>query len=174
MYDIELLNEIRDALGNSGESLAVAESVTSGHLQAAISSAESASNFYQGGITAYNLGQKCRHLNIDPIKGASCDCVSQEIAIEMARQVCKLFTCNWGIGITGYATPMPELDAQDPYSFFAIVHNDETIVSRKVFAKQDETAKVQLFFVNTVLAALHDSAVPHTAVNSKTHLLQNK
>lgn len=174
MYDLELLNEIRDALKESGESLAVAESVTSGHLQAAISSAEQASNFYQGGITAYNLGQKCRLLNIDPIKGEACDCVSQEIAIEMAQQVCKLFTCNWGIGITGYATPMPELHVQEPFAFFAIVHNGETVVSRKIFAKQDETAKVQLFFVNTVLTALHDSAVPQVVVNSKTHLLQNK
>ena len=57
MYDIEALNEIRDRLTGNGESLAVAESVTSGHLQAALSSAENASHFYQGGITAYNLGQ---------------------------------------------------------------------------------------------------------------------
>jgi PncC family amidohydrolase len=163
MYDIELLNEIRDALTASGETLAVAESVTSGHLQAALSSAEFASKFFQGGITAYNLGQKCRHLNIDPIKGEACDCVSQEISIEMARQVCKLFTCNWGIGITGYATPMTEQNVQDPFAFFAIVHNGKTIVSRKIFDKQNETAKVQLYFVNTIIAALHDSAVGATA-----------
>lgn len=163
MYDIKLLDEIRDALTGKGESLAVAESVTSGHLQAALSSAENASKFFQGGITAYNLGQKCRHLNIDPIKGEACDCISQEIAITMASEVCKMFTSNWGIGITGYATPMPELGVKDPFAFFSIVHNDEIIVSRKIFYQQKETAKVQLFFVKNILSALHDSLMHEPA-----------
>jgi nicotinamide mononucleotide (NMN) deamidase PncC len=90
--------------------------------------------------------------------------VSQEIAIEMAKEVCKLFTCNWGIGITGYATPMPEMGVKNPFAYFAIVHNGETVVSRKIFDKQNETAKVQLHFVNNVIAALHDSVIHETNV----------
>ena len=159
MYDTQLLNEIKESMVARGQSIAVAESVTSGHLQAALSSAELASKFYQGGITVYNLGQKCRHLNIDPIKCENADCVSQEIAIDMAREVCKLFTSNWGIGITGYATPMPEKHISEPFAFFAIVLNGEVVASRKVFAKQNETAEVQLFYVQTILSALHDQAV---------------
>jgi nicotinamide mononucleotide (NMN) deamidase PncC len=81
----------------------------------------------------------------------------------MAREVCKLFTCNWGIGITGYAKPMPELEVNNPFAFFAIVHNGETVVSRKVFDQQNETAKVQLYFVNNVIAALHDSVIHESA-----------
>lgn len=70
------------------ETLAVAESVTSGCLQAALSLAEDATRFFQGGITAYNLGRKARHLKIDPIHAQEANCVSEKVAIEMAEQVC--------------------------------------------------------------------------------------
>jgi len=164
MYDTRILNEIKESMMAQGESIAVAESVTSGHLQAALSSAELASKFYQGGITVYNIGQKCRHLNIDPIKCEAADCVSQEIAIDMATEVCNLFTSNWGIGITGYATPMPEKNISEPFAYFAIVHNGEVVASRKVFGKQNETAVVQLFYVETILSALHDQTVALTSM----------
>lgn len=159
MYDINALNEIAAAIIKTNESVAVAESVTSGHIQAALSSAVNASKFYQGGITAYNLGQKTRHLNIDPVKAESCDCVSQEIAIAMATEVCRLFTSDWGIGITGYATLLPEQNVEQPFAFYAIVHKGKPIVSQKIFSSEAGTAQVQLFFVDTIIKALHDSTV---------------
>lgn len=64
LYNIDTLNKIKDFLIEGKQTLAVAESVTSGHLQAAFSAATLASKFFQGGITAYNIGQKSRHLFI--------------------------------------------------------------------------------------------------------------
>src|ERR1051325_1421918 len=98
MYNEEIINSIKEKLVAAKESIAVAESVTSGHLQAALSQAENASFFFQGGITAYNLGQKSRHLNIDPIQAENCDSVSKDVAIKMALEVSKMFTSNWGVG----------------------------------------------------------------------------
>jgi len=60
------LEHIKDYMLQHFETLAVAESVTSGHLQAAFSSADQATNFFQGGITAYNVGQKARQLCYKP------------------------------------------------------------------------------------------------------------
>ena len=45
--------------------LAVAESLTSGHLQAAIGARSGASDFFLGGITAYSIDQKVTHLGVD-------------------------------------------------------------------------------------------------------------
>ena len=45
--------------------LAVAESLTCGHLQAAIGAISGASEFFRGGLTAYTLAQKVRHLGVD-------------------------------------------------------------------------------------------------------------
>ncbi len=102
LYDEEIINNIKDILITEQQTLSVAESVTAGHLQAAFSSAVEASKFFQGGITAYNAGQKCRHLNIEPIHALDNDCVTEQVACEMASQVNKLFISDYGIAITGY------------------------------------------------------------------------
>ena len=54
------------ALETSGETIAVAESLTSGHRQALIGSVSGASKVFRGGIIAYMLEQKVRHLGVDP------------------------------------------------------------------------------------------------------------
>ena len=86
----ESLDQIRNYMLRHRNTLAVAESVTAGNLQAALSQAEAATDFFQGGITTYNVGQKSLQLQIDPIYGLSCNCVSERIAIEMAQNVCAL------------------------------------------------------------------------------------
>lgn len=103
------------------ETIAVAESVTSGAIQWALSSIPDASLFLQGGITVYNLAQKTRQLGIDYDRAKACNCVSQEIANEMAASVIKRFVADWSIGITGYASPVPESDGK-LYAFYAICY----------------------------------------------------
>src|SRR5437764_13461306 len=119
--DLEV-NRIKDNLIRRSETLAVAESVTSGILQTAFATAMDASKFFQGGITAYNLGQKSRHLHINAIHAETCNCVSDRVAIEMAVGVCSLFSSDWGIAVTGYATIDPEVKMEQPFAHFAIAH----------------------------------------------------
>src|SRR6476620_12739353 len=108
MFNKDSLNEIGEILRNKKQSVAVAESVTSGLLQAALSNAKDAACFFQGGITAYNVGQKCRHLLVEPLHAIANDSVSEKVAKDLANNVCNLFTSNYGIGIVGYAATMPE------------------------------------------------------------------
>src|SRR3982751_949315 len=108
MYTILEINSVRDYMLLHNETIAVAESVTSGLLQAAFSQPGNAANFFQGGLTAYNLGQKFKHLNVEPIHAENCDCVSQIVADQMAKSVADHFQSDWGIGVTGYSTPVPE------------------------------------------------------------------
>src|SRR5690606_38898282 len=67
------LNDISNILLKRNETIAVAESVTSGLMQVAFSSAQGAIGFYQGGITAYNIAQKYKHLNVEPIYALACN-----------------------------------------------------------------------------------------------------
>ena len=103
LYNDQTIDKIKTALVAENLTLSVAESVTSGHWQAAFSSAKDASKFFQGGITAYNAGQKCRHLNIEPIAALENNCVTEKVACEMAAKVNQLFISDFGISITGYA-----------------------------------------------------------------------
>ncbi|MEO5601480.1 MAG: nicotinamide-nucleotide amidohydrolase family protein [Cyclobacteriaceae bacterium] len=108
MYNIKALEILKNYLVTRNQTISVAESVTSGHLQAALSLANQATAFFHGGITAYNLGQKARHLSVNPIHALGCNCVSEKVAEEMAINVRRLFSSDWSIGITGYAAPVPE------------------------------------------------------------------
>lgn len=149
------LNEISSILLKRGETIAVAESVTSGLMQAAFSSAEGAIACYQGGITVYNLAQKYRHLDVEPIHAQACNCVSEKVAAEMALNVCRLFCSNWGIGITGYATPVPEYD-NELFAWYAVSFKGEIKKTAKVIPHKDDPFRIQLFYCTTVLNAFHE------------------
>src|SRR5687768_1628184 len=99
LYDEQVVNMIKDLLTAKKQTIAVAESVTAGHLQAALSSAIEASEFFQGGMTVYNLGQKCRHLDVEPINASTNDCISEEVARVMAISVAQLFSSHYSIAI---------------------------------------------------------------------------
>ena len=135
------------------ETLAVAESVTCGFLQAAFSTVPDAARFFQGGITAYNLGQKYRHLLVEPIHAEECNCVSAQIATDMAMNVCDMFSSHWGIGITGYITPVEE-SGDKVFAYFSLVHKGEVVAKDVIRPERDEPVNLQLLYVDTVVSRL--------------------
>ena len=145
------LDEIGAYLISKKYTVAVAESVTSGLIQNAFSSVVNASAFFEGGITAYNLRQKCTHLLIDPTHAIRCNCVSEQVAEEMALGVAKSFHSNWGIAITGYASPLPELGVNELYACYAFVFDKEVKKRATVPAVIEAPDEVQLFYLRSVL-----------------------
>lgn len=102
--------------------LAVAESMTAGRLQAAIAAESGASEFFLGGITAYTLEQKVRHLGVNRAEAAPVDCVSAEVAWQMARGACALFGADVAVATTGYAEPAPARGFAEPGVYWALCH----------------------------------------------------
>lgn len=145
---------IRDRILARKETIAVAESVTSGLLQVAFSMAPDAEKFYQGGITAYNIGQKVRHLKTEPIHAMECNCVSLKVSAEMATHVCDLFNSDWGIGITGYVTPVPESENK-VFAYFAICYRGRIVVAKSITPKKGNPFAIQVFYANEVLKELY-------------------
>ena len=102
--------------------LAVAESLTCGQVQARIGAISGASEFFLGGITAYTLDAKVEHLGVNRAAAKRVDCVSAEVAREMARGVCRLFDSDVGLATTGYAEPSPGAGVMAPYAFWSLAH----------------------------------------------------
>lgn len=149
-----VIQSIANTLIERQQSIAVAESVTSGNLQVALATAMDASKFFQGGITAYNLGQKTRLLDVDPISAAACNCVAAQVAQEMALQVCKLFTSNWGLAITGYASKVPESN-NELFAYYAISYNGSIKQSGRLEpSDEDDPGEVQKYYTSTLLKEL--------------------
>lgn len=151
-FNDEKIRLIKDYLLQHQQTVAVAESVTAGLMQFALASADDAIHFFQGGITAYNLGQKARQLHIDPIHATGCNCVDGKVASEMAVHITRMFSSHWGISLTGYATPVPESDNQ-VFAYYAIAQKDKVIASGKMQGGKGTAKEVQLYYVNAVLGA---------------------
>ena len=147
----KLIDSIGEELLNRNESIAVAESVSGGLLQAAFSIAENASQFFQGGITTYNVGQKYRHLLIDPLHALSCDSVSLQIAESMSKQVCCMFTSTFGLASTGYASLVSEKNVNELFTYYAIAKGSQVIDSGLIHSKEGEGLETQLFYVDEIL-----------------------
>jgi nicotinamide-nucleotide amidase len=148
----DLAGIVKDALLEKNETIAVAESVTAGMLQTTFAAASEATKFFQGGITAYNLGQKYRHLGVEPIHAQSCNCVSDKVAATMAKNVCKLFESDWGIGITGYV--VPDESTGETFAYFAIAYKDDVLMADKVISTEDNPADTNNFYCTAILQAL--------------------
>lgn len=132
------------------QTVAVAESVTAGTLQWAFSHAVDASLFFEGGITLYNISQKVTRLHVDERHAKEVNSVSQQVADEMAINVCKLFNCNWGIGITGYCTPVKESDFK-VFAFYSIAHNASVQEGSILYTPLSQPGDIQLDYCNQVL-----------------------
>src|ERR1017187_9882269 len=95
--------------------LAVAESLTSGRLQARIGAISGASEFFLGGVTAYSLDEKVRHLGIDRAEACAVNSVSARVAEQMARGACVLFGAR-----TGSAEPSAEWNVAEPFAWWGL------------------------------------------------------
>jgi len=135
------------------ETFAVAESVTSGLIQYAFSCIPDAALFFQGGITAYNIGQKFKHLKVEPLHALAVNCVSLKVAKEMALHVCKLYSSDWGAGITGYASPVPE-SGNKVFAFYAIAYKGKIKTSGKINPVPNEPTALQWLYVSHILQKL--------------------
>lgn len=149
------LNKLGKHLISSHQTIAVAESVTAGLFQHILSNIPDASQFFQGGITAYNLAQKFKHLQIEPIHAGAVNCVSEQVAEEMAKGVSSLFNSYWGIGITGYATPVPESDDK-LFAFYAIAMNGKIKKAGRLRHSLATPEEVQQHYAQVVLQQLGD------------------
>lgn len=102
--------------------LAVAESLTAGQVQARIASVSGSSGYFLGGLTAYSLDQKVKLLGVNRAHAKAADCVSQRVAVEMAAGVCQLFGADLGLATTGYAEPAPAQKVRTPHAWWALCH----------------------------------------------------
>ena len=151
VYNQEILDKIAGILFEQSATLSVAESVTSGCLQTAFSLAEGATQFFQGGITAYEASQKTRLLDVEPIYGKENECVNCLVAEQMALGANRMFLSSYAISITGFAKPIPGHEFKQPYAYYAIARGQEVVQQGFLEAKNDEACTVQEEFTRKLL-----------------------
>ena len=100
-----LSKEILYKLYESGKTISTAESCTSGRIAEVLTSVPGASTYYKGGTICYSNEAKIKILGIDADLIAEKNAVSEEVAIEMVKGVCKILNSDYAIATTGFAGP---------------------------------------------------------------------
>lgn len=150
----DLLDFIGNYLQTSDETVATAESVTAGFLQFSFSQIKDASKIFKGGITAYTLEGKMKFLAIDEKEAENCDCVSQKISDTMALEAARLFGSDWGIAITGYATPVEESGLK-LFAYFSFAYKNQVVCSQKMdLNSRKDSISAQLCYSEFILECL--------------------
>ncbi|SHK66340.1 CinA family protein [Epilithonimonas mollis] len=146
-----LLSYIGKRMLQCKETIAVAESVTSGFLQFSFSQMRDASTFFMGGITAYSLQEKVEILKVDLEEAIKTNCVSSNIAETMALNVAKMYRTNWSIAVTGYATPVEE-SGKKLFAYFSISHRGKIILSERLdLHSRTKAVNAQLYYSEFIL-----------------------
>jgi nicotinamide-nucleotide amidase len=138
--------------------LAVAESLTAGHVQARVAAASGASEYFLGGVTAYSLGQKVALLGVDRAAAKKVNCVSAGVAEQMACGVCRLFGSDVGVATTGYAEPSPADGVKAPFAWWALARRGRngkfSLRHGRVECPGEPRAEVQKMIAGAAVAEL--------------------
>ncbi len=137
--------------------LAVAESLTAGHVQARVASVSGSSDYFLGGVTAYSLAQKVKLLGVNRVHAKAVDCVSARVAVEMAAGACRLFGADLAVATTGYAEPSAAKKIRLPLAWWALCHRRRgaaVVVSGLIEVPGADRVTVQERVAETVLGEL--------------------
>jgi nicotinamide-nucleotide amidase len=103
----ELAAEIVSMLGDRGQTLATAESLTGGLLGAAITAVPGASTVYRGGVIAYATELKAALLGVPEDLLARHGPIHPGVAAAMAAGARDRLGATWSVATTGVAGPDP-------------------------------------------------------------------
>lgn len=136
-------------MDSKGFTISCAESITGGALSSAITKIKGTSQYFKGGIVAYTLDIKHNLLGVDKYMAEKCNCVSEEVAKQMAFGVAEKFNSDIGVATCGYSNN-PEDFTQEyitknninvddlPYAYVCIYDRRKT-------TKDTDRYKIQYF-----------------------------
>jgi len=118
-------------LSQNKKTIATAESCTGGKLAQIITSIPGSSQYFKGSIVSYSKEIKIKILGVSEETINKFSVVSEEVAIEMATQIRKIMSTNYGIGITGNAGPTTDDTDEEVGVVFIALATSNGIVSEK-------------------------------------------
>ncbi len=101
-------------------SVSVAECATCGTVAAEFGRVWGAAKYFKGSIVTYDTTMKVKYLGVEKELALNFIAHPEEIVIQMAKGVVKMFNTQVGLSTSGYATPYPPKGVTVPYIWFAI------------------------------------------------------
>ncbi|MDR1412340.1 MAG: CinA family protein [Actinomycetes bacterium] len=99
------IHALLEALRSHSWRIATAESLTGGGIGAALTAVPGSSEWFAGGVIAYQSEQKTRQLGVPPAVIAQHGVVSREVVAAMAAGVRQRFDVEVAVAVSGVAGP---------------------------------------------------------------------
>jgi PncC family amidohydrolase len=158
----DIAAKVKTRVQRLGLTTFTAESLTGGLVSNAITAVSGSSEYHYGGVCAYNLDMKVNLLKVDRQLAAGCNCVSKDVAEQMAVGALELSGATIGIATTGYVSAWPEGGVEAPFAWYSIaiyydgkVHQVTRRVDIPAFSEYEQRAKAQEYVAYQVLTMLY-------------------
>lgn len=126
-------------LGELGQTVATAESLTGGLLAATIVDVPGSSKVFRGGLVVYATDLKHTLAGVDAGLLEREGPVSHDVALELARGARERCRADWGVSTTGVAGPTPQ-DGVAVGTVFVAVCGPASAVVRQLALEGDRPA----------------------------------
>jgi nicotinamide-nucleotide amidase len=150
-----------EALGDRGETVATAESLTGGMVADAFVSVPGTSSVYRGGVIPYATPLKHELLGVDADLLENKGPVDPGVALQMAGGVAQRLGATWGVATTGVAGPEPQNGVPPGVVYVAVVGPAVRRVERldlpgeRVDVRRVATEKALALLTDVIAAAEH-------------------
>lgn len=125
-YNQETIAEVVvQGLNNQGLTLSAAESLTGGKFSDALIAVSGASQVFKGGVVSYSNDVKIKTLGVKEETIMQHGAVSEQTALEMARQVKRLLNTDVSVSFTGVAGPNYLEDHPPGTVYICLYQSDE-------------------------------------------------
>ena len=112
--NLSLEEKVLELLRQRGETLAVAESVTGGLIQARLTSVPGSSEVFRGGAVVYSASAKSLLADLDPGLIQAQGTVSELVTCALAEGIARKLGTTWGLATTGNAGTTEDPDGPAP------------------------------------------------------------
>lgn len=130
--DDEMEKLIGQRLMENGQTIAFAESCTGGHLSQLITGVEGSSRYFKGTLVAYDYDVKVKALGVDQTVLEQQGAVSEEVVLQMAKNVREKLNADVGMAISGIAGPGGGTE-EKPVGTVWIAYSDNKITTARKF-----------------------------------------
>lgn len=131
LEDIPMAEVIVRLLAERNTTLGFAESCTGGYLSHLVTQVPGASNYFVGGIVSYQVEVKEHVLGVNKNIIDKYGVVSEETAIEMAKNAINVLNCNNSLSVTGFLGPTGGDDQIPVGTVWMAVADKEKVKTKK-------------------------------------------
>lgn len=135
---------ISDIFWKEGYTVSTAESCTTGHIAATLTSIPGSSHFYKGGIVAYANEAKINLLKVKPETLEQFGAVSEETVIEMVKGAMQALDTDYAVATSGIAGPGGGTHEKPVGTIWIAVANKDRIMTEKLTEDNGRDLNIQI------------------------------